>query len=361
MRIVEIIPSLIPVNGAERLVYNLSKAFAMLGHEVIIISLYSNKDEIITAELETVSNINLYFLSKKPGVDIGCAKRLKKLIDEINPDVIHCHLDSLITIWISRVFKKYSTYYTFHTLISEDVLGSKNKPKNMVYKHILKKGMVYPISISRVIKESVCNYFLLDEKSVRTVYNGVPIIQFKNSNTYANREYDFIFIGRFIKIKNPLLIVRAFLNVKKTYPNSKMVMIGEGPLLEKCKEEANGQICFTGFINDVSKYLSNSKCLVLLSDYEGNPMVINEAIASKCYVISTSVGGVPDVVNQSNGSLIDAESNFEKELENKMKEFIINSEMAETIINKNYEQNKQLVSIDRTASDYLKIFERIYK
>ena len=360
MVIVEIIPSLYPTNGAERLVMNLTKSFAHSKHKIILISLYSDEDNDAVRELKQCEDIDIYFLGKKKGFDFDCASRLKKLIKEINPDAIHCHLDSLVTVWLSKIYKNYKVFYTFHTLIDREVIGSKFKLKNIIYRHIFKKKTVHPIAISRVIKESVCNYYELSDSFVDVVYNGVPINQFSNTSSYAEREYDFIYIGRFINLKNPLSIISAFNNIQKDYPNSKMVMIGAGPLLEECKAIACCNILFTGFINDVSTYLANSKALVLYSSYEGNPMVINEAIASKCFVIATSVGGIPDVVNNNNGLLIEFDNNQGK-LEEAMRNFLNNIQHYDELTSNNFEDNKSNVSIEKTISGYIDVFMGEFK
>lgn len=354
--IVEIIPWIYPINGAERLVMNLSKTFANNNNKVILISLYSNKDNDAVKEMRNSHGIEIYFLDKNKGFDFRCASKLKKLIGEINPDVIHCHLDSLITIWLSKIYKTYNVYFTFHTLIERNIIGSKLKLKNLIYRHIFKRKIVHPIAISNVIKQSVCDYYGLSDEFVDVVYNGVPVNHYSNYKPYIEREFDFIFIGRFIELKNPLLIVSAFNKINKEYPNSKMVMIGSGPLLGECKSNACDNILFTGFINDVSTYLANSKSLVLLSNYEGNPMVINEAVASKCYVIATSVGGIPDVVDNKKGDLIEVNNNIQERLESEMRFFLDNYNSLDLVTTENYEENKLNVSIDKTANDYMKIF-----
>ena len=355
MVIVEIIPFLHPTNGAERFVINLTKTFIRENHKVIVISLYSKEDNDAVNELKQIKDIELYFLGKKRGFDFACGSRLKKLLQRINPDVIHCHLDSLITIWLSKIYKKYRVFFTFHTLINKNVVGNKCKIKNIVYRHLFKKNFVYPIAISNIIKESICNYYGLKQSFVEVVCNGVPTPSFDESKQYINRKYDFIYIGRFINIKNPIKITHSFLELKKVYKDSKMIMIGDGPLLAECKQISNNDIEFTGFVNDVSPYLANSKSLILFSDYEGNPMVINEAIASRCFVIATAVGGIPDVVDNTNGVLIDSSDN-EHELVKQMQNFLCNSDIIDESTKKNYVKNRDKVSIDRTAKEYMDIF-----
>ena len=359
MRIIEIIPFLYPLGGAERLVINLTSSIAKRKEdEVLLISLYTKNKNKIVDELINRKDINIVFLDKKRGVDLKCSKRLKKVVNDFKPDVIHCHLDSLITVWLSKVFKKYKTFYTFHTLINENVVGNKRKPKNALYRFLFKKKRIVPIAISQIIKGSICNYYDLKNEMVPVAENGVPLENFSNSNKLSTRKYDFVFAGRFIDLKNPEIIIKAFLETKKEFENINLVMIGDGPLHSNCKKTYSEEgIIFTGFIEDVSEYFKNSKVLVLASSYEGNPMVINEAIASGCFVIATKVGGIPDVVkNDRNGVLIDFDDNVENSLVSKMKECMHNIKKIETMLEKESTINQSEVSIEKTLQKYMEIF-----
>ena len=78
----------------ENLIYELVN----LGHQVVAISLYSFKTAI-TERLEN-SGINIVYLDKKPGFDFSMFWKIKKIIKDYTPDIIHTHL--------------YVTKYVFH-------------------------------------------------------------------------------------------------------------------------------------------------------------------------------------------------------------------------------------------------------
>ena len=361
MRIVEVIPQLRSIGGAERLVFDLIEAFASANeHEIVVISLYSRGVDQVEQALSRFKNVSVFFLGKKPGVDFGCAKRLRKLLHRIDPDAVHCHLDSLVTIWLANTTKKYPIYYTFHTLITEQVIGKKRAPKNILYRRLFKKGFVHPIAIAPTIKKAVCDYFNLPASKVSLIANGVPLSKFKTNSKTRDRMYDFIFIGRFVSLKNPLLIIEAMKQLLSHRPDAKLLMLGEGPLLQKCIQEAGEHldhgIEIKGFVDDVSPYLQNAKTLLLPSTYEGNPMVINEAIASKCFIAATRVGGIPDIVNDRNGALIDLDENLLASLVKTMTWCIENEKDIGELLDQNYLENVALISIKQTADSYINLF-----
>src|SRR6185503_1943415 len=44
----------------------------------------------------------------------------------------------------------------------------------------------------------------------------------------------FITVGRFVDKKAPYLTIIAFSKVVQNYPNAKLIMVGDGPLLNTC-------------------------------------------------------------------------------------------------------------------------------
>lgn len=116
-------------------------------------------------------------------------------------------------------------------------------------------------------------------------------------------------IGRFTEIKNPFLALEAFKRLQKL-DNSKfsMIMIGDGELLETCKEFSEKNqlgVIFPGWQSNVTSYLAAADILLVTSKNEGLGMVIAEAGLQNVPAVSTNVGGVGEFIkDQSNGILI---------------------------------------------------------
>jgi teichuronic acid biosynthesis glycosyltransferase TuaC len=79
-------------------------------------------------------------------------------------------------------------------------------------------------------------------------------------------------------------IVQASVKIlKERMPNAELVLVSKKPL------------------NVVPKYMSACDVLVLVSDGEGSPMVIKEAMACNLPIVSTRVGDVPEVISGTEG------------------------------------------------------------
>ena len=128
------------------------------------------------------------------------------------------------------------------------------------------------------------------EKSV-IIPNGIDFKEITEINPSVEIS-DVIFAGRLIKEKNTDLLLRALVQVKKSLPNVKCFIIGDGPEkrnLEILRDNLNlkGNVEFLGFLEDQSliSHLKSSLVFVLPSTREGFGMVVLEANASGLPVV----------------------------------------------------------------------------
>ena len=172
----------------------------------------------------------------------------------------------------------------------------------------------------------------------------------------------FLSVGRFVPKKAPHHTITAFSKVLKEYPQQKLVMIGDGPLLATCIQLAQklgieSSIQFLG-ARDRSVVLQYMQgCFVFLQhsvtaedgDKEGSPVAIAEAAACGIPVVSTVHAGIPEIVlDGKTGFLV--EENDVDEMANRIKDLIkIPSEKYEVMVNNarehmlnQFDQQKQL-------------------
>jgi len=101
-----------------------------------------------------------------------------------------------------------------------------------------------------------------------------------------------------------------------------MYFAGEGPKLQEAQDYAENtglsdRVYFLGNRKDVTELLHQSDLFALMSDWEGLPLSILEAMRCGLPIIASDVGGVNEAVRQSkNGYLIP--KNDSKELVDKL-------------------------------------------
>lgn len=107
--------------------------------------------------------------------------------------------------------------------------------------------------------------------------------------------FHIYFIGRISPEKGPL----RFCQLAKENKNYIWHMVGTGPLLEKCKNECNNNIVFHGAVTDMEQIWPKVDLLCITSTYEGQPLVLLEAMSLGIPVLSFDVGNIKEVVTES--------------------------------------------------------------
>ena len=173
------------------------------------------------------------------------------------------------------------------------------------------------IAVSRAMQRKLISLGAPPEKVHYNPY-GVDCDQFAGAEP-AKAPPLFIAVGRFTEKKAPQVTLKAFAGVLKSYPEARLRMIGEGPLLEECRKLAaelkiSGAVVFLGGQSHsvIAKEMQSARCFVQHSvvsptgDQEGTPVAILEAGATGLPVVSTRHAGIPDVVIESQtGFLVD--------------------------------------------------------
>jgi glycosyltransferase involved in cell wall biosynthesis len=129
----------------------------------------------------------------------------------------------------------------------------------------------------------------------------------------------FLAVGRFVEKKAPQLTILAFARVHQRSPDARLRMIGDGPLLDSCRDLARGLGIAPAvtFLESqphsvIQDEMRNARGFVQHSieapsgDCEGMPVSILEAGASGLPVVATRHAGIPDaVIEGTTGLLVD--------------------------------------------------------
>lgn len=134
----------------------------------------------------------------------------------------------------------------------------------------------------------------------------------------------FVAVGRFVEKKAPHLTLMAFGAIRDQLPTARLVMIGDGKMLNACREWATKQglaeaVTFAGVQSReaVSRQMAASGIFVQHSvtaangDSEGLPLAVLEAGAHGLPVVSTFHGGISDAVRDGTDGFLVAEKDVQ--------------------------------------------------
>src|SRR5690606_38340612 len=97
---------------------------------------------------------------------------------------------------------------------------------------------VHFIAVSQAIKRRAIEYGIPEHK-ITVCYIGVDTERFKPGGLPIDqRRKRILFVGRMVEKKAPLLLIRAFAEVRKQVPEAELAMIGDGPMLKDARKLA---------------------------------------------------------------------------------------------------------------------------
>jgi len=222
-------------------------------------------------------------------------------------------------------------------------------------------------SVSEPTSNSLKRNYGVEEDKISTVPLSVDIESIRQRfalKPLECRQYDFVFVGRFARIKRIDDLISAISFVKHHKKDIKGAIIGDGPLRERVKWQIdhlglNENIMLIGFTEEDRKYeiLNDSRIFVLPSEREGFSLSTLEAMAFGC---------VP-VVSKPKYDEIFGVSHFVKDKVNGLYYDVGNTEQLATRIIELLENPKLIDKLSENALDCSKQYspsvmqQRIYQ
>jgi glycosyltransferase involved in cell wall biosynthesis len=114
-------------------------------------------------------------------------------------------------------------------------------------------------------------------------------------------------VGRLALQKGFRTLIEAAARWQDIQPGPSLVIVGEGPLETELKAQAAAlglTVEFKGPRTDVPDLLATAAVFVLPSAWEGQPLVLQEALRAGVPIVATRVGGTPSLVGEDAAVLI---------------------------------------------------------
>lgn len=253
-------------------------------------------------------------------------QKLKKIIQDFNPDIVHTHASKAGTLgrMAASKCKVPVVVHTFHGHVFHSYFG---KTKTLVFKNIeryLARKSTAIIAISDIQKQELSSEHKICKSSkIKVIPLGFDLsrfqenleekrISFRKKYLLADDEIAIGIIGRLVPIKNHRFFIDAVHQlIKKTNKKVRVFIIGDGEekdnLLNYCsqldvdfieftKEQGKATITFTSWIKEIDWANAGLDIIALSSLNEGTPVSLIEAQASNKPIVTTNVGGVENVV-----------------------------------------------------------------
>lgn len=258
-------------------------------------------------------DVQLVALHKPPGHGLSLYPRLYRWLKVSKPAIVHTRnigtLEFQLLAWFAGVPGR------VHSEHGRDIDDVEGRNQRHILIRRLYKGLVQrQITLSGELHDYLSSNVGVAPQRLSTICNGVDHQRFAPAAgptpipgcPFRSPEHWLVgMVGRMQAVKNPLLLVEAFISVLQRESalreRLRLVLVGDGPLRAACAERlaAAGVADFAwlpGERTDVPDVMRGLSCFVLPSKVEGISNTILEAMSSALPVLATDVGGNRDLM-----------------------------------------------------------------
>jgi sugar transferase (PEP-CTERM/EpsH1 system associated) len=259
-------------------------------------------------------DVAFHSLHKRPGKDPGAYLRLYRLLRTLRPEIVHTR--NLGTIEGAVIARLAGVPYRIHGEHGWDVIDPEGKsPKYRALRRFANSSIDRFVTVSHELEHWLTSTVGIPAGKIRRICNGVDTDKFRAREgalrrmlSWAQFPADAIVVGtvtRFSAIKDPLNLVRAFIEARKAPGGERLclAMIGDGDLRHSAQAQLReagiaDHAWLPGIRDDVADLMRELDIFVLGSLREGISNTILEAMASGLPVIATATGGNSELVDE---------------------------------------------------------------
>lgn len=148
----------------------------------------------------------------------------------------------------------------------------------------------------------------LPPERIRTLPHAVDTARFAPGD--APPIYDVVSVGQLIARKQMHVLIDAVAELGRRGRRVSLAILGEGPLKTELEQRARelgvaDRVTLLGFRNDVETVLRQARVFALVSNWEGVPFAMIEAMCTGLVPIVTDVGTIADwIADGKNGHIV---------------------------------------------------------
>lgn len=355
--------------GIQTMLVNIINEQVKLGVDISLIIVNDViADELLNAISHETKIIRIH--RKAGSKNFSFVYRIKHALDEINPDIIHCHKSSILNFIPKKWYKR--TCNTIHALPAGKI-GPKCRLLSILKWLKSKNGNVLCLNrincvfaISQSVQDQLEAQYHITSK---VIYNGIQTSKFRiRSNHSPVGSFNIVQISRLDHVyKGQDLLIEAFGILRQKIDKVKLTFIGQGKSLEYLKKLANqqgddNQIEFKGAMPQsfIAEHLCDYEIFVQPSRIEGFGLTVAEAMAAKVPVLVSSGQG-PEEVTEGEKYGWTFENGNAEDLAKKLLYIIEHYDECLDKAEQAYHHVKDNYDVSATAKRYIDAYNEIIK
>lgn len=295
-------------------------AFAHSAHTLKWVNHFKKRHELMLVSFYPGDNIEgvdfRYLPVRNKNLAILCLEKVKKLIEEFQPDILHAHYAS--SCGLIAAFTKFHPYVL--SVWGDDILDFPKK--SPVHRWVIRQAINhadYITATSNMLAENTKKY-LKNNKDISIIPFGVDLEHYRYIERQAGSTIHIGTVRNLTPKYGLEYLIKAVAGLIESGSNVDLTIVGKGLLGDQLKSLVS-QLKITSAVNFIG-YVPNEKVIDYLRDFdifvmpsvgEGETFGVAavEAMATGLPVVASNIGGLPEVIDHEKTGLLVEPGNVE--------------------------------------------------
>jgi len=333
------------------------------------------------SSLKIIEGVHIHNLNSFHSFLPFFVQKVIKTVKKYQIDVLHAHF-TLPGGLIGAITRKITSKPLVVTVHGYDITCIRNIGYGLICNPFLRnivkktlKSVDKVIAVSKSVKKMIIQLRIRDSK-IKVIYNGIDLKRFCQSREILERSNILKYkknwtnkrillnVGSLVPVKGQKYLIEAMRDVIKEFPNSMLLICGDGPLKKPLHElvkrfDLQDYVKFMGEIRreDMPLYYAIADVFLLSSLIEGQSISLLEAMAFSKPIIASEVGGIPEIITTGRTGLL-IEKQSPKKLAQAICMVLRDKKFAE-LMGRNARELIKNFSLDIQAKQVLSIYEDV--
>lgn len=249
-----------------------------------------------------------------PLQDIATLIEVVRLLRQEKFDLLHTHSSKagILGRWAGKIVG-IPVVHTIHGFPFHDFMPKWKRQFYINIERSVRPFTDFFITVSELNRQEAAKLNILSLDNSQTVYSGIDFAKLDRPSNLQHTRHTLkipegwqtiSIVGRLDEQKAPYFLIDAFAKVLENYPNTLLLLVGDGNLLNSLKSQVQqlgieDKVRFLGSREDVPEILKVSDIFALSSLWEGLGRAMTEAMLVGKPVVVPNIYGIPEIVHHN--------------------------------------------------------------